>query len=167
MATKEAPKFPWTEPNGHYATYDLHCHCGTVRYTMKLSPPLYASDTTVEHPEQAVAIDCTCSYCARNGYLSVHPFAKDVEFTHGLENRVEYMFATEQCAQWFCRKCGSAVGTDLSKLMARLGIEERCGVNVRMLKDFDAEKLKVTRNEMARHLPPKYEDVIDELYAKR
>lgn len=35
-----------------------------------------------------------------------------------------------------------------------------------MLKDFDAKKLKVAAKNMARHLPPKYEDVIDELYAK-
>lgn len=132
MATNTAPKLelPWTEPNGHSATYNLHCHCGTIRYTMKLSPPLFASETTAEHPEQAVVTECTCSYCTRNGYLAVHPSAQDVTFTRGLEDRAEYLLGAKQCPQWFCRKCGSAVATDLSSLMARLGMENRCAVNV-------------------------------------
>lgn len=74
---------PWTQPNGISATYALHCHCGAVRYEMTLSPPLYAEQT--QDKEQCVAVDCNCSHCERHGSIAVHPLAKDVVFTRGLE----------------------------------------------------------------------------------
>ncbi|KAK4544220.1 hypothetical protein LTR36_004430 [Oleoguttula mirabilis] len=162
----ELPKLPSTDPNGLSAKYDLHCHCGSIRYTMTISPPLYASQTTAEQPEQCEAVECFCSYCARNGVWAVHPLTKDVVFTHGLHDRVEYLLGAKMNPQWFCRVCGSAVGTDLSPLTTLLGLEERYSINLRMLKDFDAEKLKVRKCDLARRLPPKYEDIIDEMYAK-
>lgn len=82
------PEVPWTQPNGIYATYDMHCHCGTIKYTMRISPPLYQEQT--EGKEQCVAIECNCSHCERTAAISVHPLATDVEFKQGLEDRVEY-----------------------------------------------------------------------------
>lgn len=55
---------------------------------MKISPPLYEEQT--EGKEQCVAVDCNCSHCERKAMISVHPLAKDVEFTQGLVDRVEY-----------------------------------------------------------------------------
>jgi len=78
-----APQGPWTQPNGVVASYDCHCHCGAIRWTMKLSPPIYPEQT--EGKEQCVPIECHCSHCQRTGAISVHPIAKDVEFTRGLE----------------------------------------------------------------------------------
>lgn len=82
------PDVPWTQPNGIYATYDMHCHCGAIRYTMRISPPLYKEQT--EGKDQCVAVECNCSHCERKAIIGVHPLAKDVEFTQGLEDRAEY-----------------------------------------------------------------------------
>ena len=129
---QETPKpaqGPWTQPNGIYATYDLHCHCGAIRYKMKISPPLYEEQT--EGKEQCVAIECFCSYCERNGSLMVHPLAKDVEFTQGLESRANYYTATKKNPHWFCRHCASVLGMDLTHLMETVRkAENRCSINV-------------------------------------
>ena len=120
---------PWTQPNGIYATYDLHCHCGAIRYIMKISPPLY--EEHAEGKEQCVAVECNCSYCERNGSLSVHPLAKDVEFTQGLEDRVNYYSGIKQNPHWFCRHCASVIGIDLTSLMEQMdGMETRYTINV-------------------------------------
>ena len=123
------PSPPWTTPNGIAATYPLNCHCGAIRLTMTLSPPLYPSQT--EGKEQCVAVSCTCSHCARHGAISVHPLAKDVAFTQGLEERGEYLCGMKRNPHWFCKKCGCFVGTDLGWLMESVfGMENRCTINV-------------------------------------
>ena len=126
--SSKPPEVPWTQPNGIYATYDLHCHCGAIKYKMKLSPPLYKEET--EGKEQCIPVECNCSYCERNGYIAVHPLANDVEFTQGLEDRVSYYTGAKKCPHWFCRKCGSVVGTDLTCLMENVfGMENRTTIN--------------------------------------
>lgn len=129
-AQSEVPsEIPWTEPNGIYATYDLHCHCGAVKYKMKISPPLYVEQT--EGKAQCRPVDCDCSFCARNGLLNVHPLAEDVEFTQGLQDRKEYFYASKTFPIWLCRHCGSVLGSDISPLMQSMGMEDRYTVNVR------------------------------------
>ena len=116
MSKDEKPlEVPWTQPNGVYATYDLHCHCGAIKYKMKLSPPLYLEQT--EGKEQCQAVECNCSFCERNGYWAAHPLAKDVEFTQGLDDRMDYYTGPKKNPHWLCRYCGSALGTDLTWLM--------------------------------------------------
>lgn len=125
----QPPEVPWTQPNGIYATYELHCHCGAIRYNMKISPPLHQEET--ESKEQCVAVECNCSHCERKGIITVHPLAKHIEFTQGLEDRVNYYTAMKKNPHWFCRKCGSTLGTDLTYLMKEvLGMENRCSINV-------------------------------------
>ena len=46
------------KPSG---TYEAGCHCGYIKFSVKLSPPL---------PEYEV-LDCGCSMCAKSGYLLV------------------------------------------------------------------------------------------------
>ncbi|KAK3686923.1 hypothetical protein LTR37_019321 [Vermiconidia calcicola] len=151
-----AMDFPWPPSNGIYGTYDLHCHCGAIRYTMKISPPLYEEHT--QGKEQYVADECDCSHCERQGYVSVHPLSKDVEFTQGLEDRMEYYCGAKNNPHWFCRKCGSVVGSDLTHLMTEvLGMENRMTVNVRMLKDYDPDKLMTRKMKFMKNMPPKYE----------
>ncbi|EME81642.1 uncharacterized protein MYCFIDRAFT_19570, partial [Pseudocercospora fijiensis CIRAD86] len=98
-------------------TYPLHCHCGTIRLTMKISPPLFpsSSSSSSEPNNQDVypVGECNCSFCERNGYLSVHPRASNVEITRGEEAITKYKFGAKQNPHWFCKNCGSVIATDL------------------------------------------------------
>ena len=130
---------------------------------MRISPPLYREQT--EGKEQCIPVECNCSYCERNGYIGVHPLAKDVEFTQGTEFIEKYYTAQKKNPMWFCRKCASVLITDLTNLMEEVfHTENRYTVNVsdsisvelvvlgfadsvevRMLKDFDPDKLQTRR----------------------
>lgn len=107
------PGPPWTAPNGTYQTYDANCHCGAVRYKLALSPPL---EPTAESPETHKVMECNCSICSRNGYLLIYPFVKDVTWTQGKEDIGEYFMGSKTMSHWFCKKCGSSLGVDLSSL---------------------------------------------------
>lgn len=128
------PKFPWPEPNGNVKQYDMHCHCGAIRWTVKLSPPLYAEQTTSDHPERYTLTECHCSYCIRNGYWATHPFVKDVEWKQGLEHRGHYRTAGKLNPYWVCTTCHCVLGSDLTeKMRNRFGLqgdEERTSINV-------------------------------------
>ncbi|KAF2483692.1 hypothetical protein BDY17DRAFT_324406 [Neohortaea acidophila] len=151
-----SPSTSWTPPNGQKAQYNLHCHCRAISYTITLSPPLYTS--TPNPSDRCVAVECACSYCARNGLLTVHPLASDVHFdAAGLEFREEYLCGARRAAHWFCRRCGSVLGTDLRGVMRSLGAEERVGINVRMLADFDLNRIATRKLTAMRDAPPKYE----------
>ncbi|KAK3616804.1 hypothetical protein LTR56_025707 [Elasticomyces elasticus] len=159
QSTLPADAVPWPQPNGLYGQYALHCHCGAVRWNMKLSPPLLAEETTTDHPERYTANECLCSYCVRNGHWATNPFVKDVEWTQGLEHRVLYWTAGKQNPFWICGKCHCLLGMDLSAIMEQFGMPEdqkRCTVNVRMLKDFDPAKLQVRQMTMARDMGDPY-----------
>ena len=122
------PELPWPPATDLSATYDLHCHCGTIRYTITVSPPLYPEHT--QGREQYTAVECTCSWCARHGEICVHPLSKDVKWTHGLEQRGEYRFANKIAPHWFCKVCASTLGGDLGPMMRSMGMEERLTINV-------------------------------------
>lgn len=49
------------QPSG---TYEAGCHCGYIKFSVTLSPPL---------PEYKV-LDCNCSMCRMGGYLLVCKF---------------------------------------------------------------------------------------------
>ncbi|RMZ05838.1 hypothetical protein D0862_04809 [Hortaea werneckii] len=159
---------PWSTPNGIYAVYDLHCHCAAVRYKIRISPPLYTEHA--EGKQQCVAVACECSYCMRNGYWGVHPLKEDIEWTHGKEHIKLYAHGGTEGKNpfWLCDVCGCVLGTDATAIMEALGMKEiRCTVNVKMLKDFDPEKIKVRKFEMPKCMPPKYQDYIEAIYDKK
>ncbi|KAK5737685.1 hypothetical protein LTR17_006547 [Elasticomyces elasticus] len=163
-ASTEPPAFdpnlvPWAPPNGNYGHYALHCHCGAIRWNMKLSPPLYAEELTPEHRERYTVSECMCSYCIRNGVLAVHPFVKDVEWTRGLEHRVLYLTAAKENPLWICGKCHCLLGADLTTLFTTFGVPEdqqRCTMNMRMLKDFDPKKLVIRPMTVSRDMGQPY-----------
>lgn len=53
--------FPLPDPTKPSATYEAGCHCGYIKMSVTLSPPL---------PEQKV-VRCNCSACSKLGYLLV------------------------------------------------------------------------------------------------
>lgn len=100
-------------------TYDALCHCGTVRYTVALSPPL--------HEQQVV--ECNCSLCTRNGYLNVYPYRENVKVTSGQDALKTYTFGSKTILHQFCGRCGSSVFFD-PQLPKRGEKMDLVGVNV-------------------------------------
>lgn len=121
---------PWPKGNGNSASYDLHCHCGLVRYEITCSPPIYEAHTTPEKPERWVAVVCNCSHCDRVGAINVHPYTKDLKVHQGKEHVVEYRSAGKNNPHFNCEKCGCFLFTDLAHTMERFGDEGRHAVNV-------------------------------------
>ncbi|TEA15857.1 hypothetical protein C8034_v001909 [Colletotrichum sidae] len=77
MASEEAPKpSKW---------YDASCHCGEIKFSFKLSPPL-------EEGHQVL------------NYVKWHPGAR--------EKCKNYRFNTKTKDQMFCGGCGSSLGID-------------------------------------------------------
>lgn len=123
--------YPWPPETGIWASYALHCHCGAIRLTMKVSPPLLSSQAEGKGVYPAVV--CNCSHCTRQGYIACHPKVENVEFTKGLEDRAEYRCGGKKNPHWFCRKCGCVVGTDITDMMTNamgMGDELRFTINV-------------------------------------
>lgn len=60
-----------------------------------------------------------------------------------------YLTGRRKNPHWFCKNCGSTLGTDLTWLMENvLGDEEpRVTVNLRMLRDVRVRELKVSKRE--------------------
>lgn len=88
------PGPPWPPESGNWAYYALHCHCGAIRYKMKISPPLLASQNPSPSSDPVyVAKNCQCSHCMRNGVIAIHPKAVNVEFTQGLVRSLVFVLA--------------------------------------------------------------------------
>lgn len=101
MSAKDLLKLaPFDASNAQ--TYNALCHCGTVQYTVTLSPPL----------EQQKIVECNCSICTRNGYLLVYPQREHVNITNGQDALKTYTFGPKMNLHQFCGTCGSAVFFD-------------------------------------------------------
>jgi hypothetical protein len=87
---------------GEFETLNGNCHCGAVRFAIKISPPLKG------YP----VVSCNCSICLRNGYLLVYPYREDVTFTQGEDALKTYSFGQRRNLHKFCTGCGSSVMFD-------------------------------------------------------
>lgn len=99
MPPPPGPPFP--PPTGEFSHHDANCHCGKVRYSFSISPPL----------EQYPAISCDCSICQRNGYLCVYT-TKDRVKLQGDDSEANlgtYNFGKNVVNHNFCKNCGSSV----------------------------------------------------------
>jgi hypothetical protein len=107
-------------------THQGGCHCGKVRYEVKLD---------LEAPVTA----CNCSMCGRAGtYLSFVP-AGDFTLLSGEGELTDYQFNKQRIHHLFCRTCGiksfaRAVGRDGAPTVA---------VNVRCLDGVRLDELKL------------------------
>lgn len=70
------------------------CHCGTVRFRVKLTDGL------------ATARRCTCSYCRMRGAVAVSANVGDIVFDAGEQALTLYRFNTGTAQHYFCSKCG-------------------------------------------------------------
>ena len=90
---------PIPAPTGDTSSHRGNCHCGAVRFSLTVSPPLS------EYP----VVNCTCSICSKNGYLLIYPNWKDFKLESGEEVLKDHLFATRQARHRFCGQCGSSV----------------------------------------------------------
>ncbi|NEX94919.1 GFA family protein [Caulobacter sp. 17J65-9] len=75
-------------------TIEGACHCGTVRFTARLSDGL------------RTARRCTCSLCRMRGAVAVSAELGGVTVTAGAEALTSYRFNTGAAQHWFCSVCG-------------------------------------------------------------
>lgn len=93
-----SPPFP--PPTGEYSDHAANCHCGAVRFTFSISPPLD------EYP----VVVCNCSICQRNGYLLVYPIKENLKLREESEEAMgSYVFGNKNVKHSFCKQCGSSV----------------------------------------------------------
>ena len=101
------------------------CHCGAVRFTVRLSDGL------------RTARRCDCSFCAARGAVAVSAPLDGVTFTRGEANLTEYRWGTGAARHYFCSICG------IYTHHRRRSDPNELGVNVACLEghspfDFDA-----------------------------
>ena len=69
------------------------CHCGAVRFEAAL-------------PRSLEAQTCTCSICAKTGFVHVIVPESRFRITRGAERLTEYTFNTGVARHLFCAACG-------------------------------------------------------------
>ena len=83
------PSLPWPPTTSTSATYSLQCHCASITFTIKLSPPLLESELPQsergEGQEVYTAIECDCTHCEAKGIVACHPKREDLEWEAGGE----------------------------------------------------------------------------------
>ncbi len=70
------------------------CHCGAVRFTVKLSEG-------IDEPRR-----CNCSICRMRGAVAVSARLGDLTLTSGAEILSLYQFNTRTAEHYFCSVCG-------------------------------------------------------------
>jgi hypothetical protein len=113
---------------------DGSCHCGTVRFHVRLTNGLHS------------ARRCSCSYCRMRGAVAVSADLDGIEILSGQDALTLYQFGTMSAKHYFCSKCG------IYTHHQRRSNPNQYGVNVACLEgispfDFD----EVTVNDGIHH----------------
>ena len=101
-------------PPPQRAWRDGACHCGAVRFRVRLSNGL------------ATARRCTCSYCRMRGSIAVSAPVGDFELVAGTDDLALYRFDTGTAQHHFCRTCGIHTHHRRRSNPAELGINVAC-----------------------------------------
>jgi hypothetical protein len=75
-------------------THTAACHCGAVRFRVRLSDGFDSRRR------------CTCSFCRMRGAVVVSAALADITFLAGEDNLTLYQFNTRTAKHWFCKTCG-------------------------------------------------------------
>ncbi|CAN8101965.1 unnamed protein product [Discula destructiva] len=144
---------PVPPSTGVFSSHEANCHCGTVRVTFKISPPL----------ESYPVVSCNCSMCQRNGYMFVYPAKENTTIESGpAESLGCYSFGHKIISHKFCKTCGSSVFFEFIDGPPDVGhdipeMPDVVGVNVRMITGVEPEALIINKVEYMRNFGPKYE----------
>src|SRR5262245_46507938 len=106
------------------AEMEAACHCGTVRFRVKLSDGLKS------------ARRCTCSFCRMRGAVAVSAVAGDISFQAGEDALTLYQFNTRVAEHYFCSRCGIYTHHRRRSNPNHYGVNAACLVGVSPF-DFD------------------------------
>ncbi|XXZ56629.1 GFA family protein [Sorangium sp. So ce341] len=116
------------EPMTELKTYTGGCHCGKVRYDVKvdLSAPVGV---------------CNCSRCSKLGVMLAFAPADQFTLKQGGDVLTDYQFNKKVIHHTFCSVCG------IESFARGIGPDgkEMCAINVRCLDDVDIESLKTMK----------------------
>ncbi|MBM6595974.1 GFA family protein [Microvirga pudoricolor] len=107
---------------------DGACHCGTVRFRVKLANGLHT------------ARRCTCSYCRMRGAVAVSADRADIEIVQGEEALTLYQFNTGTAKHYFCSTCGIYTHHQRRSDPSQYGVNVACLEGV---SPFDFEEVPV------------------------
>lgn len=80
--------------NRNVVEVDGACHCGTVKFHVRLADGLNT------------ARRCNCSYCRMRGAVAVSANLADIRITEGENALTLYQFNTQEAKHYFCSICG-------------------------------------------------------------
>jgi hypothetical protein len=80
--------------NRDIAEIDGACHCGTVRFRVRLANGLHT------------ARRCNCSFCRMRGAVAVTANLGGIDIVAGADALSLYQFNTGTAKHYFCSKCG-------------------------------------------------------------
>jgi hypothetical protein len=104
------------------------CHCGTVRFEVRLSDGLHS------------ARRCNCSYCRMRGAVVVSAQLSDLTITAGEEALTLYQFNTGAAKHFFCSVCGIYTHHQRRSSPDQYGINAAC---LDGISPFDFEEVPV------------------------
>ncbi|MFK0299048.1 GFA family protein [Brevundimonas sp. NPDC090276] len=90
------------------------CHCGTVRFRVRLNDGLNT------------ARRCTCSLCRMRGAVAVSSALDGFEITQGEDALSLYRFNTGSAKHWFCSRCGIYTHHQRRSNQQQYGINVAC-----------------------------------------
>ena len=90
------------------------CHCGTVRFHVKLADGLRS------------ARRCNCSICRMRGAVAVTADLADLKITAGAEALTLYQFNTNTAKHYFCSKCGIYTHHQRRSNPSQYGVNAAC-----------------------------------------
>jgi hypothetical protein len=108
--------------------YHAACHCGTVRFTLRLADGLRS------------ARRCNCSYCRMRGAVVVSADRADVEVLQGREALTLYRFNTGEARHHFCSRCGIYTFHQRRSAPGQYGVNVAC---IEGMSPFDFEEVPV------------------------
>lgn len=107
-------------------TYEGGCHCGAVRWSVRMAPP-------------EKAFTGNCSICKRTGWLLAFANADALEIVRGDDNLSDYQFGKKNIHHVFCKTCGVR---SFSRGTSPTG-EAKAAINLRCVDDLDVSSLPV------------------------
>jgi len=108
-------------------TYTGGCHCGKVRFEVKV--------------DLGRVVSCNCSICSKTGAMLAFVPSENLTILSGQESLTDYQFNKKVVHHLFCSTCGiRSFGRGVGP-----GGKEMCAINVRCLDDVDIAGLSVTQ----------------------